>query len=612
MAETTSFASAVSPSQAQDALDDLVARGVLDARGQRCREVLETVLAEFEAVRTHPAVAEADCPACKRQRLYPPLASEHVATCARHPAVVRLRALQVALRTVPRVALPLHLEIGPLGPLPCKDLDECLGGLPRPHRAEGSYIEKGESRLHSVENLVGPNRSKYPRLIENWRKELARALRAWERIYHREADPCPFCGAIVGVEEIASHVASCARHPASVLAEQIEQLLAGVLGRPGLEVLLTLVGERDRYLDELGSLIEACDAFDSDLGWNGNCAYARDYLENALVAAKERALRAVNVQGKQYKPNFDATEEATSGPAFARPVWQALLRVAANGKTPGTHQGSDADVILLREVASEALRLNDVIGERATCPSCGRPGIWTHLATAHVAECPAHPALLQARAGEANLRFVTAVLQTTRPELDRLPVPSEPLTPIQMFWPSARHHASSGADPYTRKYLADQASKLEFLLVPERRAEYPTIVAGYAKDVATLLTAWQRFRTILGSACPTCGETPEFNGRLRHETECPRHPAVARARGYEERLARLGVGSIEAISQLRRGADLARVALARLAEYVDSYVGSFGDDDRGRALVYRELEPGWEFERRLAKETLPNLSKMAP
>jgi hypothetical protein len=49
-----------------------------------------------------------------------------------------------------------------------------------------------------------------------------------------------------------------------------------------------------------------------------------------------------------------------------------------------------------------------------------------------------------------------------------------------------------------------------------------------------------------------------------------------------------------------------------LAEYVDSYVGSFGDDDRGRALVYRELEPGWEFERRLAKETLTNLSKMAP
>jgi hypothetical protein len=94
--------------------------------------------------------------------------------------------------------------------------------------------------------------------------------------------------------------------------------------------------------------------------------------------------------------------------------------------------------------------------------------------------------------------------------------------------------------------------------------------------------------------------------------ECEAHPAHARADALEEVLHRLGVSEVRGIARLQRETDLARAHIVRLAEFISSFTGSFGDDGRGRGIVHSYLLPKWNEARRVAKEALEELAGGSP
>ncbi|MGB8929894.1 MAG: hypothetical protein WCC48_01455 [Anaeromyxobacteraceae bacterium] len=96
-------------------------------------------------------------------------------------------------------------------------------------------------------------------------------------------------GAITPLDDVVGHLLHCKRHPAAVLADEALAALAASLGKGGAEALLKLVEERNAQISGLRRLLDSCDRFDDDLGWNGDRAYARGYVEDALDRAQASA-----------------------------------------------------------------------------------------------------------------------------------------------------------------------------------------------------------------------------------------------------------------------------------------------------------------------------------
>ena len=92
-------------------------------------------------------------------------------------------------------------------------------------------------------------------------------------------------GAITPLDDVVGHLLHCKRHPAAVLADEALAALAASLGKGGAEALLKLVEERNAQISGLRRLLDSCDRFDDDLGWNGDRAYARGYVEDALESS---------------------------------------------------------------------------------------------------------------------------------------------------------------------------------------------------------------------------------------------------------------------------------------------------------------------------------------
>ena len=246
-------------------------------------------------------------------------------------------------------------------------------------------------------------------------------------------------------------------------------------------------------------------------------------------------------------------------------------------------------------------------GSDFTCPACKRPGLWVHQVASHIPFCPCHPATMKERETDTLLEFAVAVLREKRPSKSLPEVRLRKALPIQRFWPSAWSDQDPGMARATRDPIKSKLEKVEFLLVSSRRAEYPTIVKRYADDVASTLSSWQRHRGARESACPYCETDSRFLALFAHMAECPDHPAFSRAKTNEAMLIELGAERLDGLGRINREADLARVAIARLAEFASSFMGSFGDDERGRGIIYEALIPKWDHEVELARTTLKSL-----
>ncbi|MFY0528750.1 hypothetical protein ACN28I_38160 [Archangium gephyra] len=561
--------------------------------------LLTTALTELRAAQGARS-ERMDCPGCGGPDLELAYVNEHLSTCPGHPAVMRLRVAREALRLLPTVLEEMGLPGAELPPplaaaLAAAEASATSRPPGRRTRYLDSYIEGCLDFFCSPEKVA-----KHPTLIPKYDEELRGAFELWERLTHRETDPCPFCATVVPLEGVLAHNLECARHPARAAADRGEMELRASLGKLGADVLLAQVAARHEVVTGLAALIDACEAFDSDLGYDGSDYTAEGWLEKRLDRACASADKLINLLPREYRPNFDPVAQAASGPDFARPVWAALLRVRESGPIPGSHAGTDDDAKLLRRAAAEGEALEAEAGDRLTCPACKRDGVWIHNLGPHVPTCPLHPAILRERQTHARLLLAAAVMRERKPGVAPLKVPELETTLVQRFWPSARAPGST--------YVRDRdRDALEFLLTPSKRADSPFLVEEYARDVTGILSSWQRHRMARESCCPFCGEDARlsrFPAIYFHMADCPRHPALARADTNEQRLAELGASKLLVPGVLQRQTDTARVAIARLSEFVDSFTGSFGDDDRGHGLVSANLLPRWNDERRRARETV--------
>ncbi len=601
------FVSAVKPAVAREALR-VVAEEV-EARTQASSAVLNVVINELEAFRGRYETAAEDCPCCGCPYLSLAYVNEHVSACSRHPFIVKVRALCEAVRLAPEICRSLGLEVVAVDGSVVNDLERVLAPCPAGRR--GRYVPKGSYLRRHVSFLTGAERKEYPTLVAGAVKELDAAVELWERLLHRDTDLCRFCGKETPLKDVRWHALSCARHPAAIAAATAETWLRAQLGEKGVASLVELVLRRDQFINGLAVLVNACQSFESEWGWNGEEYYSRSDDEATLDRAIAAAAKLVGLGPVEYRRSFEPVSEAAAGPEFARPVWKALLRVRENGPAPGSHTGTEADSELLRTALSEADELRSATGEDFACPACKRAGLWVNQIALHVPACPCHPAAIRDRATEAQLSLAVSVLREKRrgqlpPEV-RLKV----LSPIQRFRPSARSDDDAGWAEATRACHQDASRALQFLLASEKRLRYPTLVDEHAEKVASTLSDWQRYRIAVESACPYCTHRSPFLELLGHMAECPAHPGRARADANEAMLSELGAAAFDLPARMQRDADAARIATARLAEFAESFKGSFGDDDRGRGIVYKSLILKWNSEVKLAGETLRGLRARA-
>ncbi len=599
--EVIHSSSQVAPSKAWAALRDLIERGAPDDRGRVNAAVLSAVLDELASVRTRVKVERSYCAHCSESLLSPIEANEHTSACPSHPALVRLRAVRRAFVMAPAITDNLGLTRTPVDPAVLAAIDKVVAEAPAsPKRTR--FLETDTMLKQRLEFVVGDGRRKYPSLLSQYAAALEVAVTVWQRLFHRDTDPCPHCGAVTRLEDAGKHALNCEHHPAVAPFKRAEVRLKELLGADGTRVLLAQVEERNRFLDQLRILVGACDYFDQEMGWNGEECYVHDYLEAALGRARSAAGELVGLLPREYRPSFDPVVQAAAGPEFARPVWQALVRVREAGQIPGTHRGSPFDEKLLRDAVTEGGRLEASLGSEFVCPACMRPGLWAHQMAPHIPACPFHPAVLRERIIEASATLAFSVLREKRPDLAFPKFEAQELPKIGRFWPSARTWGKRQLDE------CEDEAHLKFLLTPEKRAKYPTIVRKYADDVASLLSTWQRYRTALTSECPYCNCSLRGFDAFPHMAKCEAHPAHARADALEEVLHELGVSELRGIARLRQETDLARAHIVRLAEFIESFTGSFGDDDRGRGIVHKELLPKWIEARQVAKAALEGLT----
>ncbi len=574
---------------------------------------LSEVLRQFEeALRGEKAHEETSCPGCQVARFIIPFTTDHLAHCPDHPAVRRARAVRDAVRLAPEVVRSLRLEPVTLDPARPEAIDELVAiEVPR-WKGGWTFLRDASWLRHSIEFLTGTGRKKYPEQVAGHVRELDEAMEAWRRIVHRGSDPCPYCGAVLNLDEVIDHLLRCKHHPATVLADEAFAALAASLGKAGAEMLVKLVEERNGQVDGLRALILACNIFDGDLGWNGEESYARGYVEDALKRAVVAARQRAGVGDPEYRPNLEPVAEAASGPAFARTVWRAALRVTTEGPTPGSHAGSEEDGALLRATYQEMLRLHEQLSGEQECAACGRHGIFTHNAVRHVAECLLSPAIARQRAAAAEVQLASAILKEKRPGQALPEIARDRGAPIRLLLPSAYWRSEAARRAQARKYF-EQSPPLDFLLSPEQRGKYPISVGSYRERLVHALSTWQRLALVERSECPFCGEEAPLDALLRHVLACASHPAVQEARVHESRLAEVRIDPPGVATRLRREADRARMATVRLLECTESFRGSFGDDDRGRATISRDLEPAWNWETNVAENALRGLEgKVSP
>ena len=172
-----------------------------------------------------------------------------------------------AIRLAPDVVRSLGLERVTIDPARLDEID-ALVAMPVPRwRGRWTYVPEDASLRHTLEHLAGPGRAQYQKLTADYLSRLEDAIDAWRRIVHRSSDPCPYCDAFSGLDEVVDHLLRCKRHPAVVLAEEAFSALAASLGKAGAEALLKLVQERNDQVD--GSAPSSSPATPSTATWAG-------------------------------------------------------------------------------------------------------------------------------------------------------------------------------------------------------------------------------------------------------------------------------------------------------------------------------------------------------
>lgn len=317
----------VAPAQARAALKSVVERGASDNSPPATDAVLAAMLSELELAR-HGAEKKpvTDCPHCGQEAVAATHAAEHQGNCPRHPAVARLQAAFEALELVPVLAVAHGRDAVPVDVSLRRRLERALVlpvGSPVPHFS----VSPDYSLRTDLEDLADPRRDHSRRLRAEKCRQLARAAEYWERLLHRETDPCRLCGEVVALDLIVAHADRCVGHPAGRVAATGEAFLAVALGYEVSRALMAHLLERDRYIAGLEALLMACSGFETELGWAGEgIYYARSHDEAALRRAFGAAAELAKVEPGRSNARLDPALAPTAGPDLAEPALEGLGR----------------------------------------------------------------------------------------------------------------------------------------------------------------------------------------------------------------------------------------------------------------------------------------------
>lgn len=322
--------SSIEPGHARNALRTLAELTGPVPKGHWAVAVLSQVLAELEQARDRPDAAEVRCPACGDE-VKPAFATDHRLRCFRDPSSGRLEWLADTLRQVAPLAAELGLETAQLPATLLNEITAVLRHGPQPRERRWYYLTTAANLTSALDFLARDHRPQYRSLVPGYVIELEAAVDTWERLLHREADPCPFCGAVLALDEALRHLHACDRAPAIAMADRAEAALLAALGEPMARALHALVVEREGFRSVLWDLLFESRSFQSGLGWNGTAAYADDHEEEdfgrAIDDAESFLERAARERGSPTDESIEATGLARRLRAEAAMAREATVRL---------------------------------------------------------------------------------------------------------------------------------------------------------------------------------------------------------------------------------------------------------------------------------------------
>lgn len=130
-------------------------------------------------------------------------------------------------------------------------------------------------------------------------RDLEVVLIHWSREVDRSTYPCPYCGRVIGLEDMIVHLGleelvvhrpECRAHPVLARAASLVREVQCDLGESVGERLLRIVARRGRLQAALVMLSRANETFDANMHWGSECgAYSKPVDEGPWLAAMRRA-----------------------------------------------------------------------------------------------------------------------------------------------------------------------------------------------------------------------------------------------------------------------------------------------------------------------------------
>ena len=401
--------------------------------------------------------------------------TQHLGQCPGHPGFLR--------RTVAERALAMITGEGRTGPGEWRPRAELERGRTWPLRLFS------EARpLEELETLVKAGAGEAPQL------ELL--LTQWGNLKDRSREPCPFCGAVLSLEEMLEHTHGCTAHQAHREAEALEKRLEATLGGTRAKALLDLVSEHERTLLALRVLSDETDEYEGEMGWNG-APTSTSATEAPWLSAINFAAEQVGL-GRAPRPRL---------PPLPGPEREALQRLLSEVKAPREVSERFQDVAVLRAALEERDQLVIRHGRRLRCPSCECVGLFPSRLFAHLRRCRGAPEMLLARE-ETTLGILAA-------EISALPSGlSETLDP---FEPAARERPTKGeaADPEEHRLSSWDLRAHEQL---NRLEKGERVISPHELEHGVY--EWQHLQAAENATCPDCSGRVPIADAVAHVARC--------------------------------------------------------------------------------------------
>lgn len=361
--------------------------------------------------------------------------------------------------------------------------------------------------------------------------------------------PCPCCAQSLNRLPLKRHLRACGALSAMPADDAA---LAAVRVR-----MLAL--EHRVAVRSLGMLARACERFNSELGYNGQYAYARSYDEKLWDAARRRAQRHVRF-GRLERPSNVMSEAST-----------ALIERVCRGVAEGVRPRAE-DEARLREIAASLKDYAQQYGRCVACAFCGRPGTHSADLGEHLLRCIRNPAIERMRAAIGTLP--PGVWGEGISRMD----PHDTSFDHRIAGIESHEGGSYDEESLQRDYWEDKFFRD---LLNDLFKEKPYLGQMGRYTLEARLAEWERFEAATLTACSACGKDHDL------EDLCAMHPLRDGLDGERdgERWPK--------IAALRIETDRFWVQLAKLLDACHALSTRMGEDERFRSEARNVADLEW-------------------